>query len=255
MKCFCYILEQGVAVTRILELLTHRELFPEIRLQLSFIAENCQRLATTLTSLEKSRTPLACTIYNTMEDLKAYLQAGTTKTLFGPKTDQHLEALPVSEKRKAIKYFQEVFRLSFEKLDKHLSGLPVYNYYKSVRIFDPRQLPALGHDIQVYGNFLKQLSNPSQELLEEWLIYTQYTNEGVSSLADLEKFWNSTSLRFPLLARIATESIWMPVTSVDVERSFSNYKHILNDRRERLSEENTRCLIMLYYNGDLEHRF
>ena len=162
----------------------------------------------------------------------------------------------MSEKRKAIKCFQEVFQLSFEKLDKHLSGLPAYNYmyYKSVRIFDPRQLPALDHDIQVYGNFLKQLSNPAQELLEEWLIYTQYTNEGVSSLADLE-LWDSMSSRFPLLARIATESIWMPVTSVDVERSFSNYKYILNDRRERLSEENTRCLIMLYYNGDLEHRF
>ena len=136
------------------------------------------------------------------------------------KEDQYLEALPVSEKRKATKCFQEVFQLSFEKLDKHLSGLPAYNYYKSVRIFDPRQLPALDHDIQVYGNFLKQLSNPSQELLEEWLIYTQYTNEGVSSLADLEKCWDSMSSRFPLPARITTESIWMPVTSLDVQRTY-----------------------------------
>ena len=63
-----------------------------------------------------------------MVDLKTYLQVGTAKTLFGPKTDQYLEALPVSEKRKAIKCFQEVFQLSFEKLDKHLSGLPAYNY-------------------------------------------------------------------------------------------------------------------------------
>ena len=61
--------------------------------------------------------------------------------------------------------------------------------------------------------------------------------------------------RFPLLCKIATESIWMPVTSVDVERSFSNYKHLLNDRRERLTEENTRRLMILYYNGDIEHSF
>ena len=153
-----------------------------------------------------------------MEDWKVYLQAGTTKTLLWPQEDQYLEALPVSEKRKAIKFFQEVFQLSFEKLDKHLSGLPAYNYYKSVRIVDPRQLPALGHDIQVYGNSLKQLSIPSQQLLEEWLIYTQYTNEGVSSLADLEKCWDSMSSRwFPLPARITTESIWMSVTSLDVK--------------------------------------
>lgn len=252
---FYYNVEQGVAVTQILELLTHRELFPEIRLQLAFIAENCQRLATVLTSLEKSGTPLACTVYNTMEDLKAHLRAGTSRTSFGPKTDQYLEALPVSERRKAIKSFQGVFQLSFDKLDKHISGLPAYSFYKSVRVFDPRQLPALDHDIQLYGNFVKQLTNPSQELLEEWLIYTQYRSEGVSSLDDLQKFWDSMSSRFPVLARIVAEAIWIPVTSVDVERSFSNYKHILNDRRENLSKENIRRLILLYYNGDLEQRF
>ena len=53
--------------------------------------------------------------------------------------------------------------------------------------------------------------------------------------------------RFPLLCKIATESIWIPVTSVDVERSFSNYKDLLNDRTKRLTEENTRRLMILYY--------
>jgi len=36
-------------VTWTLELLTHRDLFPKIRLQLAFIAENCQQLVTVLT--------------------------------------------------------------------------------------------------------------------------------------------------------------------------------------------------------------
>ena len=61
--------------------------------------------------------------------------------------------------------------------------------------------------------------------------------------------------RFPLLAAIASEMIWMPVTSVEAERSFSNYKHIHNDRRESLTQENTKRLMMLYYNGDVEGRF
>ena len=58
-----------------------------------------------------------------------------------------------------------------------------------------------------------------------------------------------------MLSKIAVNYIWMPVTSVDVERSFSEYKHLLNDRRERLTEENTRRLMILYYNGDIEHQF
>jgi hypothetical protein len=70
-------------------------------------------------------------------------------------------------------------------------------------------------------------------------------------------FWQSSAIttRYPELAKVANKLIWTPVASVDVERSFSQYKHLLNDRREGLSEENTRQLVMLYYNGDLEGRF
>ena len=82
-----------------------------------------------------------------------------------------------------------------------------------MRIFDPRQLPALDHDIQVYSNLLKQLANPSCELLEEWLIYTRYQEEIVSSHAVLQEIRGSMASRFPLLCKIATESIWMPVYS------------------------------------------
>ena len=61
--------------------------------------------------------------------------------------------------------------------------------------------------------------------------------------------------RFPVLAPIATDAIWKPVTSVDVERSFSQYQHLLNDKRECLTEENTKRLLMLFFNGDIEGRF
>ena len=61
--------------------------------------------------------------------------------------------------------------------------------------------------------------------------------------------------RFPLQSEISSDAIWLPVTSVDVERSFSQYKYLLNERRESLTDENTRRLMMLYYNGDIEQRF
>ena len=46
----------GMAVQRILELETHKEIHPEILLQLYFLKENCQRLIIVLTSLEKKIT-------------------------------------------------------------------------------------------------------------------------------------------------------------------------------------------------------
>ena len=68
----------------------------------------------------------------------------------------------------------------------------------------------------------------------------------------LFEYWGSMTDRFPILSSIARDAIWMPVTSVDIERSFSQYKHLLNDRRDGLTEENTKTLMMLYFNGGVE---
>ena len=53
------------------------------------------------------------------------------------------------------------------------------------------------------------------------------------------------SQRTPNLSKIAREHIWLRVTSVDLERSFSQYKHVLTDRRENLTEQHTKELLML----------
>ena len=242
-----------MAVERIIELVTHKTIYRELCLQLYFIKENCQRLMTVLTSLEVKGSPLACTVYNLLEDLRLYMRAGVTKTSFGSETDRLLDKLPNDEKLKQIKSFQAVFDLSLRKLETHLDSHPAYPYYKAVRIFDPHQLPTLGHDIGDY-TAIKSLQDPSPELLEEWLIYVQY-HEDLPNPLSISNFWEDMKDRFPNLAAIASHAIWMPVTSVDVERSFSQYKHILNDRRESLTEENTKGLVMLYYNGDIEGHF
>ena len=57
-------------------------------------------------------------------------------------------------------------------------------------------------------------------------------------------FWECMQDCFLLLAEVALDAMWMPLSSVDVERSFSIYKHLLDDRRG-LSEENTERLVML----------
>ena len=102
---------QGVAVERIIELVTHRTLYPEIQTQLHFIKENCYRLMYCLTSLEASNTPLACSVFNTLEDLRSYLLAGVSKTWFGEETDRYLSRLGQSEKRKMIKSICFFFNL------------------------------------------------------------------------------------------------------------------------------------------------
>ena len=86
-------------------------------------------------------------------------------------------------------------------------------------------------------------------------LHTQYEQSAIPTALSLPAFWESMHSQFPLLSAVARDAIWMPVASVDVERSFSQYKHLLNDRRESLTDENTERLVMLYHNGDIEGRF
>ena len=143
--------------------------------------------------------------------------------------------------------------VSLQKLERHLDQHPAYEYYKAVRVFDPQQLPIVSHDIEDY-TAIPGLQEPSPALMEEWLIYTEYRDTILSPLI-IPEFWTGVRDRFPNLASIALKAIWMPVASVDVERSFSQYKHILNDRRENLTEENTKRLAILNFNGDIEGHF
>ena len=61
-------------------------------------------------------TALACTLYNTLEDLRSYLRAGMSKTTFGEQTDRLLSHLSVEKKREHIKSFHTVFDISLRKL-------------------------------------------------------------------------------------------------------------------------------------------
>ena len=52
------------------------------------------------------------------------------------------------------------------------------------------------------------------------------------------------------LSSLALIYIWLPISGVDVECSFSSYKNILSDRRVALKEESIKMLNFLYFNLD-----
>ena len=66
----------------------------------------------------------------------------------------------------------------------------------------------------------------SPALLKEWLIYVQYRDALPNSLV-ISELWEGVRDRFQNLATIVSHVIWIPVASVDIERSFSQYKHII----------------------------
>ena len=141
---------KGMAVEQIIELTSHKEISKELRLYTTFIKENCSRLMSALTSLEATHDPLACTVYNSMQDLSCHLQAGTSKTSYGAQTDALLQEKPPKEQEAIIKSFKGVFKAACNKLQGHLEEYQAFPYYKAARVFDPRQLGSVSHDISDY---------------------------------------------------------------------------------------------------------
>ena len=54
------------------------------------------------------------------------------------------------------------------------------------------------------------------------------------------------------LAAIVIHVVLMPVSSVEVEHSFSKTGQIFSPQRHYLSDNSYRGLVALYFNGDLE---
>ena len=99
------------------------------------------------------------------------------------------------------------------------------------------------------------MEDPTPEIRNDWDIYIKAAKEGDypdNEDFDLDLYWKGMVQKAPILAPIARQLIWQRINSVDVERSFSQYKHVLTDRRESLTEAHTKQLLMLKYNGDIE---
>ena len=114
------------------------------------------------------------------------------KRHYGPETDRMLEKLKPAERITQIKDFNELFKKSLTKLVKHTDIHPAYDYYKAARIFDPRQLPSLSHNIDDYVAIPEMNNVGHGELLEEFQIYANFNvNQGLPSTFDIRQFWLS----------------------------------------------------------------
>ncbi|XP_053181398.1 zinc finger BED domain-containing protein 4-like [Scomber japonicus] len=62
------------------------------------------------------------------------------------------------------------------------------------------------------------------------------------------KYWSSTQVRFPALARVARKYLTTPCTSVDSERLFSAVSNVIDEKRNRIHCHNAEMLIFIQKN-------
>ena len=70
-----------------------------------------------------------------------------------------------------------------------------------------------------------------------------------SQLQCLIDFWNANTGTIPTLSKTAMKYCFLPSSSCPVERTFSYFKRILTDDRQRLDVETLKHLLFLYVNS------
>ena len=100
-------------------------------------------------------------------------------------------------------------------------------------------------------SIIKELADPSDELLGEWSIYCGMQLENLVG-DNLEEYWMNLGNKLPILSKLALalDYIWLPISSCSMERSFSIYNNILDENRQNLSEDSLKRLNMMYFNGN-----
>ncbi len=196
-----------------------------------------------------SNLAIAPFVTSRIEQTRAFLQNRTNNPPYSVEMTQLL-----SHNNQNYEYltpiFSEAFRVALTKFEKHInshSALPLFN---AIQCFNPQFIQSFQnrHSLANY-NLILEFQNPSNTLITEWSIYCGLVEIFEEGDLDLNQYWQEKKRSLPNLSKIALVYIWLPVSGVDVERSFSNYKRILDDRCRSLSENSIEMLNFLYYNN------
>ena len=188
-------------------------------------------------------------VYSRVMSLQAFLSSGRRNPPISNEMEQIFDGANYN-KRPLIEIFSRAFVLAYEKYEKHISNHPALSLFKAIQCFDPRfiQSNTAYHNMENY-RIIKEFQFPTDTLIQEWAIYCGF-NESIEEFKDLDIYWRGKSSLLPELSSLALTYIWLPVSGVDIERSFSSYKSILSDRRVALKEDSIKMLNFLYFNLD-----
>ena len=199
----------------------------QLQAELDFLALHCQRLVGTLTSLE-GQSYMAVDIYNKMSDLLSWMRSPGF-----PYATSSCEVAMLKASTKLALYVEA-------------NKQPAIALFKAARVFDPRQIPLLSQNFADHDLCIPTMHSAAGE----WRTYLDITTAAIIP-NDITAFWKALQSRLPLLAALAKAYIALPISSVDVERSFSKYGSVLSPLRFSLTEDHLRAYCALYYNNSM----
>ncbi|GBC23160.2 hypothetical protein GLOIN_2v1761741 [Rhizophagus irregularis DAOM 181602=DAOM 197198] len=189
------------------------------------LVKTSKRLINDLEFFKIRNKAIAPFVYSRIVSLQAFLSSGTRNP---PISNEIFQLLNEENQDIAsfVSLFSRAFILANEKCEKHISHHPALLFFKAIQCFDPRfiQSNSSNHNMENY-RIIKEFYLPTDTLIQEWAIYCGL-NESIEEFDDLDLYWRGKRHILPELSSLALIYIWLPVSGVDIERSFSSYKSI-----------------------------
>lgn len=249
--------DDNMSTSYLTECFENETLARKIRVQLTFVFEFCPKIMEIIDNLEGSKYPFANILWSKLEDLKSSLERQREGS-FGDKTKSILLDENGEFHQEHSIMLKTAAQKSLDKLSSHMRSNPTNDSYLHIgKLFCPSVAAAVTTSSLDTNSTLESFSKipffrdiAQDELLSGYAhfhrqlvnVVQQETPVNVMQILLASKCCN---LRF---ANAAIQSIHSPVNSVDAERYFSIYNVVINDRRQRLKQENIETTTMLAFN-------
>ena len=235
-----------------------------VRLQLIFVVEHAKEVFALLDRVQVStsatllhgnpqnrRKPQMHRVYNRMFSLHTTLQELVTQKTLRNLTNVRLHrktlgGTNVHDVNHWTKQFLECLGAVHAKLWKHVSKH--MNFAKEARIFDPKQLPNLPMDPTAYPLMLP--NNVQAQVVDngEWALYKACVVPDNGDF-DIHQWWDSMKDRLPTMYPYAIQTLCIPHTSCDVERSFSMWKNVRSEKQHNMQHALHKAYVSFGFNG------
>lgn len=249
-------LDRGRAVAsnsllRLEEMYQEPSFMKMLHAQLAFLKMKAPTLMAYLNYFQQ-RMPHVTQAHRKMERLLDYLHANTNleqedlQFCFEGEYDFTCE-----EKKELVCLFSSAFTAAHAKLCKYVvdGAQPASKFLDQVPVLDPRNLIDVDHDF----NSIDSIPGFEAVAKVEWELYVNSlgplaVKHSKDGHLDLTWFWKSKASTLPELYKLASYYTTTTIGSYDVERSFSAYNEILDEKQRSLKESTIKAFHFLNWN-------
>jgi hypothetical protein len=240
---------------------------PILRQQIKFISSMSPQIIKAINNSQKQQI-LSTDIYKDSQELIMFFRETYGLII---SDDEYLNCFKDELEENFFKIFKDSIIDSLNqtliKLELYfdLGKEPALKFFKIMQIFDPHKVKfTVNSEYESFKElvYIPEIENIMEagnittkaKLSSEFKSYIEFAKDyqkpdDLKTNVYIARFWMSQMENWKLLAPIVYKYIFVPISSADVERSFSCFNNILSDKRQSLTEESLKHLTALYFNS------